>query len=321
MAHGSIVTSTLLHSIGLLPRRFFTYLVSFNSICATTSAPLFLNPLALHLFLPQLSLQQAMIRTTQKLLARCTDLGRGIVKPNTAKARPAALVLRGASTSASRPVAVSPSAARSVDPLGPQLLSGIEERWEEIHPQEQAEVWMNLRDRMKGNWKELSASERKAGETSHHIYPNFLFPSLSEIQVSLTLGFIAYWVSFGPHGPRTLPPPGEWKKVLAYTLSAIGLTWILFLSRELGARPAPKTMTPEWQAKTNERLQAQRTEPITGISSEHPDRKGKGMVQSDTGIVGWDVGVKGYGEGRGNRDGRGIALREAENEQERKRFE
>ncbi|TGZ84942.1 cytochrome c oxidase subunit IV, partial [Ascodesmis nigricans] len=131
-------------------------------------------------------------------------------------------------------------------------LHGIEERWENMHPKEQADIWMKLKDRMKGNWKELSVLEKKA----------------------------SYYVAFGPHGPRTLPPPGEWKKVVMYTLASVGLTGFFFLTRELGARPAPKTMTPEWQEASNERMRAQAVEPLTGISSEYPTRHGKGYVQS-----------------------------------------
>lgn len=124
----------------------------------------------------------------------------------------------------------------------------------------------------------------------------------------------AYYVAFGPHGPRTLPPPGEWKKVVMYTLASVGLTGFFFLTRELGARPAPKTMTPEWQEASNERMRAQAVEPLTGISSEYPTRHGKGYVQSDTGIVGWEVGVKGVADRTHNRDGRGIELRKMEKE-------
>jgi len=32
-------------------------------------------------------------------------------------------------------------------------------------PQEQAELWMALRDRMKANWSELTLQEKKAGMT------------------------------------------------------------------------------------------------------------------------------------------------------------
>lgn len=42
-------------------------------------------------------------------------------------------------------------------------LSQIEKRWEGMPPQEQAELWMALRDRMKNDWHELTLQERKAG--------------------------------------------------------------------------------------------------------------------------------------------------------------
>ena len=42
-------------------------------------------------------------------------------------------------------------------------LAGIEKRWEKMSPQEQADLWMALRDRMKNDWHELTLQERKAG--------------------------------------------------------------------------------------------------------------------------------------------------------------
>lgn len=44
-------------------------------------------------------------------------------------------------------------------------LANIEKRWEQMPPQEQAQLWMDLRDRMKTDWHELTLSERKAGES------------------------------------------------------------------------------------------------------------------------------------------------------------
>ncbi|KAL9011544.1 MAG: hypothetical protein Q9173_003618 [Seirophora scorigena] len=129
-------------------------------------------------------------------------------------------------------------------------LAGIEKRWEEMPPQEQADLWMALRDRMKTNWHEMTLQEKKA----------------------------AYWIAFGPHGPRALPPPGQNKQVFWYTMLGVGIAAILFaISRQL-ARPAPKTMNAQYQAMTNEYLKSQKTEPITGVSSE--GYKGKGMIQS-----------------------------------------
>ena len=45
-------------------------------------------------------------------------------------------------------------------------LSNIEKRWEQMPPQEQAELWMALRDRMTVDWKELTTQEKKACEYS-----------------------------------------------------------------------------------------------------------------------------------------------------------
>lgn len=42
-------------------------------------------------------------------------------------------------------------------------LANIEKRWEAMPPQEQADLWMALRDRMKVNWNELTVQEKKAG--------------------------------------------------------------------------------------------------------------------------------------------------------------
>ena len=121
--------------------------------------------------------------------------------------------------------------------------------------------------------------------------------------------WVAYWIAFGPHGPRALPPPGEGWKVFKYTMIGCGISVVIFMLERTQARGAPRTMTKEYQEMTNEYLkvymplistmsrldrrtileaitcesrltssQNQKTEPITGVSAE--DYKGKGMVQS-----------------------------------------
>ncbi len=42
-------------------------------------------------------------------------------------------------------------------------LADIEKRWEAMPPQEQADLWMALRDRMKVDWNEMTLQEKKAG--------------------------------------------------------------------------------------------------------------------------------------------------------------
>lgn len=130
-------------------------------------------------------------------------------------------------------------------------LADIEKRWEAMPPSEQAELWMQLRDRMKGSWGELTAQEKKA----------------------------SYWIAFGPHGPRAAPPPGETSKVILYTAIGVGVSFVAFYAIRLGGRPGPKTMNKEWQEASNEYLKEQNVEPITGVSSE--GYKGTGMVQNN----------------------------------------
>jgi hypothetical protein len=56
--------------------------------------------------------------------------------------------------------------------LSNPMLNNIEKRWESMPLQDQADLWMALRDRMKGNWKELTLQEKKAGR----LFPRVLVP-------------------------------------------------------------------------------------------------------------------------------------------------
>lgn len=64
----------------------------------------------------------------------------------------------------------------------------------------------------------------------------------------------AYWIAFGPHGPRALPPPDEGKKVFLYTLAGLGVSVVIFAILRSFAKPPPHTMTKEWQEASNEYL-------------------------------------------------------------------
>ncbi|OCL12629.1 COX4-domain-containing protein [Glonium stellatum] len=141
--------------------------------------------------------------------------------------------------------------SRQAHAISNPTLANIEKRWEAMPPQEQAELWMSLRDRMKVDWNEMTLQEKKA----------------------------AYWIAFGPHGPRALPPPGETKKVALYTVIGILVSAVVFGLTRLGASAKhPRTMTKEWQEASEEYLKEQGTEPITGY---------KGMlVQSKPGPKG-----------------------------------
>ncbi len=53
--------------------------------------------------------------------------------------------------------------SRQAHAISNPTLAGIEKRWEAMPPQEQADLWMSLRDRMKADWHELTMQEKKAG--------------------------------------------------------------------------------------------------------------------------------------------------------------
>ncbi|KFY78891.1 hypothetical protein V499_02044 [Pseudogymnoascus sp. VKM F-103] len=159
-------------------------------------------------------------------------------------------ITRAVGAAARSSVIARPVQSRAAHAISNPTLANIERRWEQMPPQEQADVWMALRDRMKTNWAELTLQEKKA----------------------------AYWIAFGAHGPRAVAPPGEGWKVLGYTLAGIVVSFGLFAGVRSFARGPPATMTKEYQEASNEYLLAQNSDPISGLSSE--GYKGPGMVQS-----------------------------------------
>ena len=66
--------------------------------------------------------------------------------------------------------------ARQAHAISNPTLANIEKRWEAMPPQEQADLWMALRDRMKVDWNELTLQEKKAG-MSHVTHTTIRFPT------------------------------------------------------------------------------------------------------------------------------------------------
>jgi len=118
-------------------------------------------------------------------------------------------------------------------------------------PQEQADLWMALRDRMKADWHELTTQEKKA----------------------------AYWIAFGPHGPRAEDAPGEGFSLLKWTTIVVALSMGAFYIVHHFARPPPKTMSKEWQEATDKYLKEENIEPITGWSHVQSKSSGKTIDQ------------------------------------------
>ena len=91
-------------------------------------------------------------------------------------------VLRNALVRASRQSATTALGYRaaSTHAISNPTLANIEKRWEGMPMQEQAELWMALRDRMKESWADLTVQEKKAGKLP--------MPSIPPVAVSSTAG-------------------------------------------------------------------------------------------------------------------------------------
>ncbi|RDA89613.1 hypothetical protein CP533_1479 [Ophiocordyceps camponoti-saundersi (nom. inval.)] len=142
------------------------------------------------------------------------------------------------------------SRASSSHAISKPTLANIEKRWEGMPLQEQADLWMALRDRMKGDWNDLTIQEKKA----------------------------AYWIAFGPHGPRAVDPPGTNARIAWTVVKGLVASFVIFAIIRSFAKPEPHTMSREYQEASNEMLKRQKADPITGISSE--GYTGRGQIQS-----------------------------------------
>ena len=107
----------------------------------------------------------------------------------------------------------------------------------------------------------------------------------------MLLLFLAYYVAFGPHGPRSpVNPPGTAVKILTGVTALIGTAGLLYVGfRSIGkcsfvydyinqsispsfkkkkkhgtAPPPPKTISKEWEDATNERAKELKINPISG---------------------------------------------------------
>ena len=63
---------------------------------------------------------------------------------------------------------------------------------------------------------------------------------------------IAYWIAFGPHGPRAQEPKGEGLRVTAKVTQLLAASIALFYGIHLLAKPQPPTMSKEFQEASNE---------------------------------------------------------------------
>lgn len=157
-------------------------------------------------------------------------------------------VRRALATAATAHADVSPSTSASTK-ASVIPLSNIEAQWEKMPEQDKVAVHAQLAELQKKDWKTLSIDEQKA----------------------------AYYIAFGPHGPRKpVFAPGDPLKIFLASTAAVGAGCVLFMGIRMLAPEPPKTMTTEWQEAETERAKEQKINPITGIASE--GYSGKGFV-------------------------------------------
>ena len=123
---------------------------------------------------------------------------------------------RGLATAAAHPpphAAAASSTSTTVSSASAIPLSNVEAQWAMLSSSEQAAVHQQLEALQQKDWKTLSLAEKKAGALGVHAYEG------GRLCLGLWVLFgsaKAYYVAFGPHGPRApVNPQGTTVKVVA----------------------------------------------------------------------------------------------------------
>lgn len=64
----------------------------------------------------------------------------------------------------------------------------------------------------------------------------------------------AYWIAFGPHGPRAVDPPGTNARIAWGVAVGLAASFAIFAAIRSFAKPEPYTMSKEYQEASNELL-------------------------------------------------------------------
>ncbi|CAA19341.2 cytochrome c oxidase subunit V [Schizosaccharomyces pombe] len=128
----------------------------------------------------------------------------------------------------------------------PRLVD-LDKRWGIMSQEEKDGLITDLYARQKQPWTTLSIEEKKA----------------------------AYWIAFGEHGPRAFSHISQ-KTVFWGTVAGLTIGVVLFGLIRTQAAPSPRTMTREWQEKSNEYMKENKINPISGEASE--GFKGRGQI-------------------------------------------
>ncbi|ORZ21261.1 cytochrome c oxidase subunit IV [Absidia repens] len=125
----------------------------------------------------------------------------------------------------------------------------IPQKWTTLSSAEQNTIAKQLEELQKGDWNQLAKDDKLA----------------------------CYYVAFGAHGPREpIHKEGNTARVFGGVGAVLTMSYILLYLARTNGQETPPTVTKEWEEHTNEYLKSQKSNPITGISSE--GYKGTGYV-------------------------------------------
>lgn len=79
------------------------------------------------------------------------------------------------------------------------------------------------------------------------------------------ISLAAYWIAFGPHGPRAQAPADEGRKVALYVAIGVGVSLAVFSTMRMFAKPPPPTMTKEYQEASNEFVKVRSSRKTTRV--------------------------------------------------------
>lgn len=96
--------------------------------------------------------------------------------------------------------------------------------------------------------------------------PAFPYRCITSGKLTQTVS-IAYWIAFGPHGPRAMDPPGSGARVAWGVAIGLAASVGIFGVIRFFAKPVPYTMSQEYQEQSNEFLIVSRARNIL-ISSQ-----------------------------------------------------
>ncbi|ODV57953.1 cytochrome c oxidase subunit Vb, partial [Ascoidea rubescens DSM 1968] len=123
--------------------------------------------------------------------------------------------------------------------LSNATVADLNKRWEGLPSSDQEEIILQLNERQKLNWKELTPEEKKA----------------------------AWYISYGEWGPRRpVHQKGDGLKIFGGVVLGLGIASGLFVLFRLNAPAQPKTMTREWQEASDEYLKSKNANPFTSYS-------------------------------------------------------